>query len=225
MEQSRGDINQPQAAPSHNVPTQRSAKDEEDSSSTSSKTLDVSPEHSSSVGAPIGVAESGLAFEIDRNSDTYNQILSQAKWWRDSLLIGPISADTRIKEGRNIANQVVNVQVKGDETTLPIEGNQSQCDYPRSEPHALGLPMLLSSSESYLRSVHAVDLLRPYATWIASKDGPLKESAVQSAATTVYLSQELIDWAAKDNLLWILKDEEWREFAKDTTTSYVGGRS
>ena len=221
MEQTRGDINQPRQphAPSHDVPTQRSIKD------SSAKKSDVSPKQSPSKGVTRGVAESGLAFEIDQNSDTYNQILNQAKWWRDSLLIGPVSADRRIKEGGEAFNETVNVPVKVDGTTLPIEGNQSQCDYPHSEPDALGLPLLISSSESYLRSMYAVDLLRPYATWIASKEGPLKETAVQSAATSVYLSQELSDWAAKDNLLWILKDEEWREFAKDTTTSYVGGRS
>ena len=222
MEQSRGDsTSQTQTqTPSHNtaVPTESQRSVKEEDSSTSAKPSDVSPKPSPS--STSGVAEGGLAFEIDRNSDTYNQILGQAKWWRDSLLIGPVFADRTIKEGKE-TNENVNVETKVDETTLPIVGNQPQC----SEAQALGLPLLVSSSESYLRSVYAVDLLRPYATWIASKDGPLKDNAVQSMATTVSLSQELSDWAAKDNLLWILKDEEWREFAKDTTTNYVGGRS
>ena len=92
---------------------------------------------------------------------------------------------------------------------------------PLSSPMAMSHPLLLSIGENYIKSTYAVDLLRPYATWIASKHGPLMNTASQSLAQTIPLGQSSCDWAARENLLWLLKDQEWRDFAKSITTRYI----
>ena len=93
---------------------------------------------------------------------------------------------------------------------------------PKSDPStAMGHPLLLSAAENYLKSIAAVDLLRPYATWVVSSEGPMLQTATQSLAQSIPLAQSSCDWAMRENLIWVLKDEEWRDFAKSITTRYV----
>lgn len=53
--------------------------------------------------------------------------------------------------------------------------------------------------------------------------GPSQKQAVQSTAALIPLSQSLLDWSMKYNILWYLKDQEWRDSMKGTTRSLVGG--
>lgn len=100
--------------------------------------------------------------------------------------------------------------------------NEEKNIIPNSDPDtAYAHTLLLSAGENYLRSIAAVDLLRPYATWIASSSGPMYNTAVSSMSSTIPLAQSSCDWAMKENVIWVLKDEEWREFAKSITTTYV----
>lgn len=150
-----------------------------------------------------------LAFSISKESDQYKSILSTVKWYRDSFLIGISFADERCAEREsNEGNMVMN------KTNINA--------IPKSDPStAMAHPLLISSAESYLRSIAAVDMLRPYATWAMSIDGPIAGTATQSLAQSILWSQSSCDWAMRENLLWVLKDEEWKEFAKTITTRYV----
>ncbi|KAL9179796.1 hypothetical protein ACHAXT_007766 [Thalassiosira profunda] len=190
----------------------------------SSKSITSTQHKGKSTRQAMG-AEDGeeLAFTIDRDSDTYKSIFSTVQWYRDQFMIGTDFADRRSAERKGGNTHSPEVQSVG-ESVMGIIGSQTtkRSDIPLSDPTtAMAHPLLLSSAESYVRSVAAVDLLRPYATWIASKDGPLFHTATQSLAQTIPLGQSSCDWAMRENLLWVLKDEEWREFAKSITTKYV----
>lgn len=187
--------------------------------------------------------EEELAFTIDRDSETYGNILSMAKWYRDSFFISATYANDkqqlRTKELEEAAlrrKELQEQQLKqekrnsriGDTNTLrryrPQIGSiiPTNSDIPPlSSTSAMGHPLLLSIGENYIRSTYAVDLLRPYATWIASNNGPLMTTASQSLAQTIPLGQASCDWAGRENLLWLLQDQEWRDFAKSITTRYI----
>jgi len=166
-----------------------------------------------------------LAFTVSKESDTYRNVLSTVQWYRDSFLIGSSFADRRSAE-RKVMHNDNDVKVDNSGEKLLLHHHQSSMDQsviiPKSDPStATGHPLLLSAFENYVRSTYAVDLLRPYATWVVSKDGPMFVTATQSMASTIPLGQSSCDWATRENLLWVLKDEEWKEFAKSITTTYV----
>lgn len=185
--------------------------------------------------------EEELAFTIEKDSETYGNILSMAKWYRDSFFISATYANDkqqlRTKELEEAALRRKELQEQqqkqkknsriGSTNTLrryrPQIGSMIPTTDmpPLSSTSAMGHPLLLSIGENYIRSTYAVDLLRPYATWIASKNGPLMKTASQSLAQTIPLGQASCDWAARDNLLWLLQDQEWRDFAKSITTRYI----
>jgi len=185
-----------------------------------------------------------LAFTIDKDSETYGNILSMAKWYRDSFFISANYANdnqqlrTRELEEAALRRKELQEQLKqkkkkkknrrmSNTNTLrryrPQIGSIMPLNDgpPLSSTLAMGHPLLLSIGENYIRSTYAVDLLRPYATWIVSKNGPLLTTASQSLAQTIPLGQASCDWAARDNLLWLLQDQEWRDFAKSITTRYI----
>ena len=55
----------------------------------------------------------------------------------------------------------------------------------------------------------------------SNNTGPLFPLAKESLAQTILWSQTLCDDCLKDNLLWVLTDEEWKEWAKTITSTYV----
>ena len=186
--------------------------------------------------------EEELAFKIDKNSETYGNILSMAKWYRDSFFISATFAnetqELRTRELEEAALRRKEVEEQQKQQLLkhrPIGSTQTLRRYrpqvksilpsnvnpPMSSPMAMGHPLLLSAGENYIRSTYAVDLLRPYATWAVSRNGPLLHTASQSLAQTIPLGQASCDWAARYNLLWLLQDQEWRDFAKSITTRYI----
>mmetsp|Transcript_6052 Transcript_6052/g.9896 ORF Transcript_6052/g.9896 Transcript_6052/m.9896 type:complete len:312 (-) Transcript_6052:58-993(-) len=187
--------------------------------------------------------EEELAFTIDKDSETYGNIMSMAKWYRDSFFISANYANDkqqlrtkeleeaalRRKELQEQQKKKKNRRIGSNTNTLrryrpqigsiiPTTDNNPP---PLSSPLAMGHPLLLSIGENYIKSTYAVDLLRPYATWIASKNGPLMTTASQSLAQTIPLGQASCNWAARENLLWLLQDQEWRDFAKSITTRYI----
>jgi hypothetical protein len=156
-------------------------------------------------------SDDDLAFSVSKDSDQYRSILSTVKWYRDYFLIGTSFADQRCAERDSNKGKMFM-----DKTSINMDA------IPKSDPStAMAHPLLISSAESYLRSIAAVDMLRPYATWAVSFDGPIAETATQSLAQSILWSQSSCDWAMRENLLWVLKDEEWKEFAKTITTRYV----
>eukprot|EP00573_Skeletonema_grethae_P006655 CAMPEP_0201701768 /NCGR_PEP_ID=MMETSP0578-20130828/33928_1 /ASSEMBLY_ACC=CAM_ASM_000663 /TAXON_ID=267565 /ORGANISM="Skeletonema grethea, Strain CCMP 1804" /LENGTH=281 /DNA_ID=CAMNT_0048189153 /DNA_START=52 /DNA_END=894 /DNA_ORIENTATION=+ len=174
--------------------------------------------------------EEELAFKIDKDSETYGNILSMAKWYRDSFFISANYANDkqqlRTKELEEAAlrrKELQEQQQKQKKNNGPIGNTNTLRRYrpqigsilpnsdipPLSSTSAMGHPLLLSIGENYIRSTYAVDLIRPYATWIASKNGPLMTTASRSLAQTIPLGQASCDWAARENLLWLLQDQEW----------------
>jgi len=164
--------------------------------------------------ATTAESDEDLAFTVSKDSDAYLSLLSTVKWYRDSFLIGTLFADRRSAERNSRRGE--NIQI-----LIGITGVKKNA-IPKSDPStAMAHPLLISAAESYLRSISAVDMLRPYASWAVSMDGPLAGAATQSLAQSILWSQSSCDWAMRKNLLWVLKDQEWREFAKTITTRYV----
>ena len=191
-----------------------------------------------------------LAFKISKDSDTYKNIFSTVQWYRDSFLIGSDFADTRsAQRGKRASEQE---QEEEDDKKLHSssrddDSNNNNTQYtfgnqiastssksgvvvappiiiPNSDPNtAMSHPLLLYYTQTYLQSQPALNLLHPYATWIAShNNGPLYPTAVQSMAhTLIPLGQSSCDGNMRENMIWVLKDEEWKEFAKSITVGYV----
>ena len=175
-----------------------------------------------------------LAFTIEKDSETYKGIYSMVEWYRDSYLVGEEFADRR-KDEKNkkvsirtfntlgydpkkfaeISNKIFNHNI-----TSLFERQHNI--YPKpSEFTGLGYPFLTDYVEWYVKSNYAIDLLRPTATWLASTDGPMFQPALQSLAGTIPMMQETTNDAMRYNILWMLQDKEWKDWAKSLTTQYV----
>lgn len=188
--------------------------------SASARQIKVSKDTSNQHRAAEAAEE--LAFDVSRDSETYRNIFSTVQWYRDSFLIGSSYADRRSAERaaeRSSDQDGRALQGIGIGGVISM-GNER--NIPKSDPEtAMGHPLLLSAAEGYLRSMSAVDLLRPYATWLASSGGPMFPVASRSMAQSIPLAQESCDWAMRENMLWVLKDQEWRDFAKSITTEWI----
>lgn len=204
--------------------------------------------------------EAEIAFTIDKKSETYQNILSMTKWYRDSFFISSDYANekqqrrtTELQEEREEAaaaaerrRRVLLQQQQQQQKNRGISNNTLRRYRPQmigggvgdkntrppppplSSTLAIGHPLLLSIGENYIRSTYAVDLLRPYATWTVSSSSPSSSSGPLFPIASQALSQIIIpagqascDWAARENLLWLLQDQEWRDFAKSITTQYI----
>ncbi|KAL7468892.1 hypothetical protein ACHAXS_009139 [Conticribra weissflogii] len=182
-----------------------------------------------------------LAFTIGKESETYKKIYSMVQWYRDTYLVGTEFADQRDVQRKAEVSGDATRQNEKKNTVQPrdhyhqkfslrgsyFEDNQllqrrEACDkIPLSKFTGLGFPYLLSYAQGYIPSQDVVKLLRPSAMWLVSRDGPLLPTATRSMAQTIPLAQSSLDWVMRENLLWVLKDEEWKDFAKGITTKYV----
>ena len=172
-----------------------------------------------------------LAFTLDKDSDTYKNIYSMVEWYRDSYLVGSEYADRRSSEKKNnnligydtmkfadISNKIFNHNINYRSL---FGGGYT---YPKpSEFTGVGQLFFKDYAEWYIKSTYSVDLLRPTAMWLASKDGPMLQPAVQSLASTIPMMQETADNAMRSNILWMLQDQGWKDWAKTLTTQYVYG--
>lgn len=169
-----------------------------------------------------------LAFTIAKESETYQSIImSTVNWYRDALFIGTEYADKRgtersltaIEKARHRSNSSGGIGGIGINANTRLMNNT-----PMSNPDTAILhPLLLTSINNYLQSTIAVDTLRPHAKWLvlSNANGPLFPLAKESLAQTILWSQASCDSSLKYNLLWVLTDEEWREWAKTITSTYV----
>lgn len=170
--------------------------------------------------------EDELAFTIAKDSDTYKKIFAMVQWYRDSFLVGCEFADRRSEEKQSntdssrdyAATDNLNIFSRNNSnTTLPKQYTNLNA----SNFTGMGHPLLLSAAENYISSKNAVDLLRPTALWLASTEGPILQPATQSLSQSIPLFQNTCDFVMRDNMLWVLKDQEWKDFAKSITTQYV----
>lgn len=175
--------------------------------------------------------EEELAFTIDKESETYKNIFSMVQWYRDSFFVGPEFADRRSSEkqrqninplgyNENKFAEISNKMFNHNISYKSLFGRGYMNPKP-SEFTGLGHPYLTDYASWYITSNYAVDLLRPTTMWLASKDGPMLQPATQSLASTIPLFQETADDAAISNMLWLLKDQEWKDWAKSLTTQEI----
>lgn len=181
----------------------------------------------------INGSDEKLAFTIEKDSETYKSIYGMVEWYRDSYLVGEEFADRRNDEkNKKVSIRTFNTlgydPKKFAEISNKILNHNISSLFERhhinpkpSEFTGLGYPFLTDYAEWYIKSNYVIDLLRPTATWLASKDGPMFQPALQSLAGTIPMMQESTNDAMRYNVLWILQDQEWKDWAKSLTTQYV----
>lgn len=203
-----------------------------------------------------------LAFTIDKDSETYHNILSMAKWYRDSFFIGSEYANVNQQQQQQqhhpqqgITNNQSPRQKEDEDQRKRVSLLQQHQDYekrqqhqllnnnnnnvtplrryhpqitsytptpPLTSPHnATGDPILSTLFENYIQSPCTYNTVHPYATWITSHTGPLYPIASTSLSQSIPLGQSLLNWTCRENVLWLLQDEEWRDWGKSITRGYI----
>jgi hypothetical protein len=207
-----------------------------------------------------------LAFTIDKDSETYHNILSMAKWYRDSFFIGSEYANVNQQQRQQlqqhqhqhqqgIMNQSPGQKEDEDQRRKRVSLLQQQRDYEKRQQHQLlnnsnnvtplrryrppqitsytptppitsphnatGYPILSTLFENYITSPYAYNTVHPYATWITSSYGPLYPIASTSLSQSIPLGQSLLNWTCRENVLWLLQDEEWKDWGKSITRGYI----
>ena len=199
-----------------------------------------------------------LAFTIDKDSETYHNILSMAKWYRDSFFIGLEYANVNQQQQLQQHHQQQDIksprQKEDDDHRKRISLLQQQRDYEKRQQHRLlnnntnvtplrryrpqitsytptppitsphnatGYPILSTLFENYITSPYAYNTVHPYATWITSPNGPLYPIASTSLSQSIPLGQSLLNWTCRENVLWLLQDDEWKDWGKSITRGYI----
>lgn len=174
-------------------------------------------------------SEDEIAFKIPKDSEMYKNIFSMVQWYRDSFMVGSEFADHRsaAREGQNSLNGEENVfaevsnKIFHHSVYYKSQAGKGNVQPKASDFTGIGHPYFTGLAESYIMSPHAIDVLRPSTIWLASKDGPLLEPATQSLANTIPLFQSTADTVMRRNVLWLLQNQGWREWAKSITTRFV----
>ena len=202
-----------------------------------------------------------LAFTIDKDSETYHNILSMAKWYRDSFFIGLEYASVNQQQQQQLQQHhqqgIMNQsprQKEDDDQRKRVSLLQQQRDYEKRQQHQLlnnsnnvtplrryrpqitsytptlpitsphnatGYPILSTLFENYITSPYAYNTVHPYATWITSSYGPLYPIASTSLSQSIPLGQSLLNWTCRENVLWLLQDDEWKDWGKSITRGYI----
>jgi hypothetical protein len=205
-----------------------------------------------------------LAFTIDKDSETYHNILSMAKWYRDSFFIGSEYANVNQQQQlqqhqqhqKGTMNQSPRQKEDDDQRKRRVSLLKQQRDYEKRQQHQLlnnnsnnvtplrryrppqitsytpippitsphnatGYPILSTLFENYITSPYAYNTIHPYATWITSSYGPLYPIASTSLSQSIPLGQSLLNWTCRENLLWLLQDDEWKDWGKSITRGYI----
>jgi len=176
-----------------------------------------------------------------RDSELYNYALNSLRWQRDNYIVGPSYAEARKKQRR--LEERTKREGFGDEVAVARPGALTVYDTAFSlvpevsasllRSHmtystaagtpSLGQAQLASLAISLLPAPITTNALRPTVLWLPSLGGPLDLPVSRAVTNLIPLSQSNLDGVVKESVVWVLRDEHWRNTAKFGAGGYVTG--
>lgn len=176
-----------------------------------------------------------------REMKVYKNILSSVKYQRDLYIMGEEYAETRRIERREELEREERMKAllddndDDDDIVLDRYLYSEKPSYqkylglnPTVNPKSLGSTQLNGIFESFIPSRTMHNALLPTVLWTISPPskynpdgGPLRYKLNRSVCALIPLSQNLLDQIMKQNILWVLKDESFRESVKGSSRNFL----
>jgi len=193
------------------------------------------------------VRKNSVATTSMRDMELYQHALSSIKYQRDSYIMGRSYANVRKIQRESQPQSTLIPSDDGTDDAQPWTNKQQQQQRYQLEDimrfnhgiipdDSLAKSHLVGIASWFLPSATVVDSLRPTVVWLLSPPiygryhnhgdgsvvgGPLHQPFVRAVKDLVPLSQSLVDSVVKENVIWALKDNEWKAWMKGTTGGYV----
>ena len=178
-----------------------------------------------------------------REMKVYKNLLSVVKYQRDAHIMGSEHAERR-KVEREVerekeAKEQIDPYIEDDDSFSDVasEGSKvppkiSYQDYLNKysivNASSLGSSQLNGLFSWFIPSPTMHDALLPTVLWTIAplsstfpEGGPLRGRINRSVCDLIPLSQSLLDGVMKQNILWVLSDESWRESVKGSSRNYL----
>ena len=170
-----------------------------------------------------------------RDTELYNFTLNALRWQRDAYFVGAPHADNRKRE-RKLEES--NRQDGGFVSESPSLTSAGMVHVPETSMAVLKAQIIeankLNANNRPLSHTQLVQLgkwlipsdttkcaLLPTVLWLPGPNGPLDRPFARAVTNIIPMSQSNLDWVMKNNILWVLKDESWRNHAKFGASGYV----
>lgn len=175
-----------------------------------------------------------------REMKVYKNILSSVKYQRDLYIMGEDYAETRRIERREELEREERMKAllddnEDDDIVLDRYLYSEKPSYqkylglnPIVNAKSLGSTQLNGIFESFIPSRTMHNALLPTVLWTISPPskynpdgGPLRYKLNRSVCALIPLSQNLLDQTMKQSILWVLKDENFRESVKGSSRNFL----
>ena len=204
------------------------------------KKLEVSASNTSAQDGGVDQAK-----EVNvREMKVYQNVLSAVKYQRDAYIMGTDHADLRKIQRAASQGETSNTtesSTDGNSTTnnsdepkakVTVTYRELLNQNPTVDPTSMGSEQLTGLFAWFLPSPTMHSALLPWTMWTIAppapgtpEGGPLRRLIKRSVSNLIPLSQSLLDGIMKSNILYILKDESWKDSVKGSSRSYLGGGS
>ena len=180
-----------------------------------------------------------------REMKVYKNLLSVVKYQRDAYIMGSEHAERRKvereveREKEAKAKEQLDLYIADDDSFSDVasEGPKvppkiSYQDYLKKHSivnaSSLGSSQLNGLFSWFIPSPTMHNALLPTVLWTIAPisptypdGGPLRGRINRSVCDLIPLSQSLLDGVMKQNILWVLSDESWRESVKGSSRNYL----
>jgi hypothetical protein len=161
-------------------------------------------------GGGEGCNEKTLEPSDIRKTELYKIALNNLQWQRDNYLVGKDYADQR-EQLRRLGSDVSLEQKALDRRMMPRQIPFYDTALGNIQLSALGSWFIPSNAVHYSVLPMVLDL--PL--------GPMYVPTLRATANLIPLSQGNLDKVLKMQIMWILKNQEWRDLIKSSTKGYI----
>jgi len=167
-----------------------------------------------------------------RDTELYKFTLNALRWQRDAYLVGTAYADSRKKQRKleesnsqdaGLSSSVTGTGMVPEMSTAMIQTQivDAHKQNTRMRNPSLGQTQLVQLGKWFIPSDTSKGALLPTVLWLPGPNGPLDRPFSRAVTSIIPMSQANLDSVMKNNILWVLKNEAWRNHAKFGASGYV----
>lgn len=182
------------------------------------------------TAAESATGKSGSAM---RETELYKFTLNSLRWQRDAYFVGAPYADTRKRQRKleeinrqdvsadSVSSSLTGAGLVPEMSSAMIQAQIIEANKVNTNKFPLGHTQLVQLGKWLIPSDTTKGALLPTVLWLPGPDGPLDRPFARAVTSIIPMSQSNLDWVMKTNILWVLKDEAWRNHAKFGASGYV----
>lgn len=165
-----------------------------------------------------------------RDTELYKFTLNALRWQRDAYLVGTAYADSRKRQRKleesnsqdvGVSSAVTGAGMVPEMSTAMIQAQIVEAHKQNMSNPPLGHTQLVQLGKWFIPSDTTKGALLPTVLWLPGPNGPLDRPFSRAVTSIIPMSQANLDSVMKNNVMWVLKNEAWRNHAKFGASGYV----